>query len=86
MGTISSCLKKIGLDEHETAIIQGLATKGVEGGDESHVAAVRAVHDYIKSLEEKRNVIAIKIAESGITPTDAPYKLSDLSELTKVLM
>lgn len=45
MGTLSSCLKKIGLSEHESAILSGSADNNMKDGDAAHIAAVRAVSD-----------------------------------------
>ena len=85
MGTLSSCLKKIGLSEHESAILRGSTEDNIKDGDAAHVAAVRAVSDYLEQLEAERFGVVSQITERGGKATDAPFKLADLSSLTAVL-
>ena len=85
MGTLSSCLKKIGLSEHEAAILRGAADDNIKDGDEAHVAAVRAVSDFIEQLEKERAAIARQVVEAGGKPTAAPFQFVDLADLTRVL-
>lgn len=85
MGTLSSCLKKIGLSEHESAILRGSADNNMKDGDAAHVAAVRAVSDYIEQLEAERAGVVSQIAAKGGKAHDAPFKLIDLASLTDVL-
>lgn len=85
MGTLSSCLKKIGLSEHEAAILRGAADDNIKDGDEAHVAAVRAVSDFIEQLEKERAAIAKQVIKAGGKPTAAPFQFVDLADLTRVL-
>lgn len=85
MGTLSSCLKKIGLSKHEAAILRGATDDNIKDGDEAHVAAVRAVADYIEQLDKERAAIVAQIDKAGGVAPDAPFKLADLAELTSVL-
>lgn len=85
MGTLSSCLKKIGLSQHEAAILRGATDDNIKDGDEAHVAAVRAVADYIEQLDKERAAIVAQIDKAGGVAPDAPFKLADLAELTSVL-
>ena len=85
MGTLSSCLKKIGLSEHESAILRGYADDNIKDGDEAHVAAVRAVSDFIEQLEKERAAIAKQVIKAGGKPTAAPFQFVDLADLTRVL-
>lgn len=85
MGTLSSCLKKIGLSEHESAILSGSADNNMKDGDAAHIAAVRAVSDYLEQLEAERAGVVSQIAAKGGKAHDAPFKLIDLANLTAVL-
>ena len=85
MGTLSSCLKKIGLSEHEAAILRGSTEDNIKDGDAAHVAAVRAVSDYLEQLEAERSGVVSQIGEKGGKAAEAPFKLADLSDLTSVL-
>lgn len=85
MGTLSSCLKKIGLSEHESAILRGSADDNIKDGDAAHVAAVRAVADYLEQLEAERAGVVSQINSKGGKAHDAPFKLADLASLTAVL-
>lgn len=85
MGTISSCLKKIGLAKHEAAILRGATDDNIKDGDEAHVAAVRAVADYIEQLEKERAGIVAQVEQAGGVAPDALFKLADLADLTRVL-
>ena len=85
MGTLSSCLKRIGLSKHEAAILRGAADDNIKDGDEAHVAAVRAVSDFIEQLEKERAAIAKQVIKAGGKPTAAPFQFVDLADLTRVL-
>lgn len=85
MGTLSSCLKKIGLSEHESAILRGSADNNMKDGDAAHIAAVRAVSDYLEQLEAERAGVVSQIAAKGGKAHDAPFKLADINNLTAVL-
>lgn len=85
MGTLSSCLKKIGLSKHEAAILRGATDDNIKDGDEAHVAAVRAVADYIEQLEKERAAIVVQVDKAGGVAPDAPFKLADLVKQTSVL-
>lgn len=85
MGTLSSCLKKIGLSEHESAILRGSADNNMKDGDAAHIAAVRAVSDYLEQLEAERAGVVSQIASKGGKAHDAPFKLADIHNLTAVL-
>ena len=85
MGTLSSCLKKIGLSKHEAAILRGATDDNIKDGDEAHVAAVRAVADYIEQLDKERAAIVAQVEKAGGVAPDAPFKIADISALTSVL-
>lgn len=85
MGTLSSCLKRIGLSKHEAAILRGSTDDNIKDGDEAHVAAVRAVSDFIEQLEKERAAIAKQVIKAGGKPTAAPFQFVDLADLTRVL-
>ena len=52
MGSLRKCLKKIGIPEHEAAILRGEVKDHFDDGYAPHEAAVRAVNGYIESLVE----------------------------------
>ena len=79
MRTLSSCLKKIGLSKHEAAILRGATDDNIKDGDKAHVAAVRAVADYIEQLDKERAAIVAQIDKAGGVAPDAPFKLADLA-------
>lgn len=85
MGTLSSCLKKIGLSAHESAILRGATDENIKDGDEAHIAAVRAVSDYIEQLEKDRAHVAGQVVSKNGRMPNAPFKLAELSVLTKAL-
>jgi GNAT superfamily N-acetyltransferase len=59
--SLKSCLKKIGLEAHEKAIINGSVQEYRGDGYDAHEAAVEAVKDYIDQLQTERADIESQI-------------------------
>jgi hypothetical protein len=74
MGSLTRCLKKAGLSEHEAAILRGSA-KEFKTRDElsAHAAAVEAAKSYLDELEAERADIVQQIeAAGGVVPKPEP--------------
>ena len=69
MGSLKSCLKKIGLEAHEQAIINGSVATYRDEGYEAQQAAVEAVKDYIGQLEDERKSIDSQISKQRFAAT-----------------
>jgi len=66
MSSLSKCLKKMGLSEHEGAILRGAARDYMDkDGIAAQEAAVQAVQDYIEELTAERADIVRQIEEAG---------------------
>jgi N12 class adenine-specific DNA methylase len=74
MGTLSSCLKKLGISEHEAAILRGSTEENKNDGDDARTAATRAVSDYLERLTGERNDIVSQIEKAGgkLRPAQTP--------------
>jgi hypothetical protein len=72
MGQLAGCLKKIGLEQHEAAIIRGkIAEQGPD--KEAHAAAVAAVKGHLADLNKQFSEVAKEVAK--IRAYDAEAKL-----------
>ena len=70
MGSLKKCLKKIGIPEHEAAILRGEVKDYLDDGYAPHEAAVRAMKGYIESLAEERADVVKQLAEKGVRIAD----------------
>jgi hypothetical protein len=61
MGTLTKCLKKIGLEKHEQAIIRGYVQDHLSDGYDAHQAAMEAVSQYLDDLRTERQEIISEI-------------------------
>jgi hypothetical protein len=72
MAGLSACLKKIGLEKHEAAILKGLARDKLDEGLEGHAAAEQAVREYIETLLTERADIARQVLRAGGVMPEEP--------------
>jgi hypothetical protein len=86
MGSLTTCLKKIGLEKHEAAILRGAAKEyRTDEGMNAQQAATAALLDYIRELKLERTEIAGQIEKAGGEVPAAPAEpdLSPKEEATK---
>lgn len=73
MSSLSKCLKKMGLSEHEGAILRGAAKKYMDAdGIAAQEAAIQAVQEYVEMLQEERASIVSQIEKQTGAPEAAP--------------
>jgi hypothetical protein len=72
MAGLSACLKKVGLEKHEAAILKGLAGDKIDEGLDGHAAAEQAVREYIETLLTERADIARQVLLAGGVMPEEP--------------
>ena len=77
MGSLTKCLKKAGLSQHEAAILKGTIEDYKGEGYDAHKAAVRAVRDHVEDLLDERAGIVAQVAQKGGKAHDAPYSMDE---------
>ena len=77
MGSLTKCLKKAGLSQHEAAILKGTIEDYKGEGYDAHQAAVRAVRDHVEDLLDERAGIVSQVAQKGGKAHDAPYSMDE---------
>jgi hypothetical protein len=66
MSSLSKCLKKMGLSEHESAILRGAAKQYMDDdGIAAQEAAVQAVEDFIERIDAERADIIAQVEAAG---------------------
>jgi DNA repair protein RadC/GNAT superfamily N-acetyltransferase len=80
MPSLKNCLKKIGLEAHEQAIINGSVKDYRAEGYEAHKAATEAVKDYIAQLEDEGQDILSQVREKAPEAV-APKEIKSLQDL-----
>lgn len=61
MSGLSECLRRLGLDKHESAILKGIAAENRADGMNAREAALRAVREYIENAKADREDVARQI-------------------------
>ena len=82
MGSLTKCLKKAGLSQHEAAILKGTIEDYKGEGYDAHKAAVRAVRDHVEDLLDERAGIVAQVAQKGGKAHDAPYSMDEARAAT----
>lgn len=73
MGSLTTCLKKIGLEKHEAAILRGAAKEYRDEEDmKPQQAAQAALLDYIRDLKKERSDLVAQIEKAGGEVPAAP--------------
>lgn len=73
MSGLVECLKKMGLDKHEAAILRGMASEHREDGKGARQAAEAALRDYVRTaLTDRRSIAEQVIKATGGDLPPAP--------------